>query len=189
MAYPTTLDTFVTPVDGVTEIVAAHKVELNDAVTALQTKVGVDGSAVVTTIDHLLKSAASVDPGHHHTNASIDSLGSTKLTYSGLTSGHALIASGASAASFRAIQEADIVDGSILARLAADENISGQWDFLKHLTVKQDASGVVALEINLHSATNNDAIQVRDSGATVLGGVTKTGAAYFGMSAPWIPRS
>lgn len=59
MAFPTTL---TTAVDGVTEIVAAH---LNN----LETKVGIDSSAVVTSLDYLLKNAASVDPGHKHSPA------------------------------------------------------------------------------------------------------------------------
>jgi hypothetical protein len=43
----------------VTEIEAAH---LNN----LEAKVGVDGSAVVTSLDYLLKNPASLDPGHKH---------------------------------------------------------------------------------------------------------------------------
>ncbi|MDD2904283.1 MAG: hypothetical protein PHU44_17795 [Syntrophales bacterium] len=47
-------------IDGVTEIVAAH---LNN----LEAKVGIDNSAVATTLDYLLKNAGSIDPGHKHT--------------------------------------------------------------------------------------------------------------------------
>src|SRR6202020_2146769 len=43
----------------------------NDAIVALETKVGVDSSAVTTTIDYKLKNTASHDPGHQHTPASL----------------------------------------------------------------------------------------------------------------------
>ncbi len=46
-------------IDGVTEIIAAH---LNN----LEAKVGVDGSPVPTSLDYLLKSGASLNPGHKH---------------------------------------------------------------------------------------------------------------------------
>jgi predicted small secreted protein len=42
-----------------TEILAKH---LNN----LETKVGIDASAVVTSLDYLIKNAASIDPGHKH---------------------------------------------------------------------------------------------------------------------------
>ena len=45
--------------------VTHHALE-DDTIEALQTKVGVDSSAVATTIDYLLKNAASTDPGHKH---------------------------------------------------------------------------------------------------------------------------
>ena len=63
MAFPTDLTSVV---DHVTEIIAAH---LNN----LEAKVGVDASAVVTSLDYLLKNTASVDPGHKH--SLLDQLG------------------------------------------------------------------------------------------------------------------
>jgi len=47
-----------------------HQFE-NDAIVALETKVGVNNSAVTTTLDYLLKSTLSVDPGHKHSLASL----------------------------------------------------------------------------------------------------------------------
>lgn len=58
MSFPAT---FTAAVDGTTEIVADH-------LNALENKVGIDGSAVVTSLDYLLKSSSSLSPGHHHTN-------------------------------------------------------------------------------------------------------------------------
>lgn len=72
--FPTTIDTTLTPIAGqplnnpsMTGLVTF----LNSAVVALETKIGVDGSAVVTTIDYLLKNSSSINPGHKHTIASL----------------------------------------------------------------------------------------------------------------------
>lgn len=46
--------------------VSSHQ-NLSDSVIALETKVGVDSSAVTSTIDYKLKNVASIDPGHKHT--------------------------------------------------------------------------------------------------------------------------
>jgi hypothetical protein len=59
--FPVVLTDAVDGPPGVgTEIVAKH---LNN----LEGKVGIDGSAVTTSLDYLLKNAASIDPGHKHT--------------------------------------------------------------------------------------------------------------------------
>ena len=57
MSFPSTL---TGAIDGVTEIVSAH---LNN----LEEKVGVDSSAIASSLDYKLRSASSVDPGHKHT--------------------------------------------------------------------------------------------------------------------------
>ena len=56
MAFPTDL---TAAVDNTTDVLAAH-------INALETKMGVDASAVATSLDYLLKNASSVDPGHKH---------------------------------------------------------------------------------------------------------------------------
>lgn len=77
--YPTSIDT--TGTSGTLNVqtagtalatghVAAHQAE-SDAIIALETKVGVDSSAVTSTIDYLLKNAASINPGHKHTVTSV----------------------------------------------------------------------------------------------------------------------
>ena len=88
IAFPTTLDTLTNPTGADTLATGAvlHSTQhsdVNDAVEALEVKVGVNSSAVATTIDYLLKNTSSVDPGHHHTNASVDSLAVSKLTGGG----------------------------------------------------------------------------------------------------------
>ena len=46
--------------------VAMHHNDPKDAIVALETKVGVDSSAVATTIDYLVKNPLAVNPGHLH---------------------------------------------------------------------------------------------------------------------------
>lgn len=48
--------------------VAHHLVE-DDTIEAIQTKLGIDSSAVTTSLDYLLKNASSANPGHTHTAA------------------------------------------------------------------------------------------------------------------------
>lgn len=43
-----------------------HHTTEDDTIEALQAKVGVDNSAVATSLDYLVKSASSTDPGHKH---------------------------------------------------------------------------------------------------------------------------
>lgn len=120
-AYPGGLDSFATRTDDVDDVLASHVNDLQDAIVAVQAKVGVTGSGVTSTLEYLLKNAASVNPGHKHTLAA--------LSLSGLTAGHALFASSATACAFRKIAEADINDDAILARVGANETIIGGWTF------------------------------------------------------------
>ena len=67
-SFPTTLKNFISKLTGGV-IEASHINDLQDEVSALETKVGVDGSAVTTSLDYLVKNTASVNPGHKHTLA------------------------------------------------------------------------------------------------------------------------
>ena len=42
-----------------------------DAILAIEAKLGIDGSAVTTSLDYLVKNVASIDPGHKHTATSV----------------------------------------------------------------------------------------------------------------------
>jgi hypothetical protein len=72
--YPTTLNSFLTGASSATLSSVGHA----DAHNALETKVGVDDSAVATSLDYLLKSTSSSNPGHKHTLAN----GATDVTAS-----------------------------------------------------------------------------------------------------------
>ncbi|MFA5185357.1 MAG: hypothetical protein WC551_02630 [Patescibacteria group bacterium] len=72
--FPTSIDTLSTtrgaagqPMDTPNHV--THHTNEDDAIGALEAKVGVDGSAVTTSLDYKLKNAASSNPGHKHTLA------------------------------------------------------------------------------------------------------------------------
>lgn len=69
-SFPTTLDTSPTRTNGQT-IDASHMQNVQDAVVALETKVGTDNSADPTSLDYKVKSPNSTSPGHKHTSADI----------------------------------------------------------------------------------------------------------------------
>ena len=52
--YPTSIDTYSTKVDNVTDVLADHVNTLQVAVLSLQGKVGIDSSSVVTSIDYII---------------------------------------------------------------------------------------------------------------------------------------
>ncbi len=70
MAYPSTIDSFSTKNTG-DVIQASHVNDLQTAVVAVETKVGVTGSAVTSTLDYQVNNTASVNPGHKHTFSSL----------------------------------------------------------------------------------------------------------------------
>ena len=72
--FPTTLDSFPTIATGETIEETASVSFFNyprSAIEALEVKVGVDSSAVTTSLDYLVKNASSVDPGHLHSTSGI----------------------------------------------------------------------------------------------------------------------
>lgn len=70
MAFPTTIDSFSTKNTG--DVIPASDINNpQTAIVALETKVGVDSSAVVTTLDYKVTNTASSDPGHKHTLSSL----------------------------------------------------------------------------------------------------------------------
>ena len=71
--FPSVLDTdggLGVAIPGTT-VPSVHHNNLKDATLALENKVGVNGSAIVTTIDYLLKNPLSIDPGHKHSSSSL----------------------------------------------------------------------------------------------------------------------
>lgn len=81
--FPSSLDTSTTiPAESAgtplsTNHVTAHQ-NIQDAIEAVEAKVGVDNSAVTTSLDYLVKNTSSSNPGHKHTLAT----GATDVTAS-----------------------------------------------------------------------------------------------------------
>lgn len=79
--YPSSLDNSTTlPAESAntplsTNHVTAHQ-NIQDALEAVEAKIGVDSSAVATSLDYLVKNASSSNPGHKHTLAN----GATDVT-------------------------------------------------------------------------------------------------------------
>ena len=77
--FPTSLDTLTNPISNNTLDSPSHSGQHsygNDAVEALEAKVGANSSAVTSSLDYLVKSTSSSNPGHKHTLAN----GATDLT-------------------------------------------------------------------------------------------------------------
>lgn len=80
-AFPTGLDA---PIDKVDNVDAAMAADINgcySALKAIEAKVGINSSAVATSLDYLLKNAASANPGHKHTVFPDNVNGSDKTLY------------------------------------------------------------------------------------------------------------
>ena len=74
-SFPTAIDSFLNPIgsDALANATPGlqHHVQhdnINDAVSAVQAKIGIDGSAIATALDYLIKNPLSIDPGHMHTS-------------------------------------------------------------------------------------------------------------------------
>lgn len=74
VAFPTSLDTLTNPTASSTLTAVPHATQhadINDAVEAIEAKLGIDSSAVNTSIDYLLKNVNSLNPGHKHNASNI----------------------------------------------------------------------------------------------------------------------
>lgn len=103
ISFPSSIDSFTNPSASSDTAVLSHASQhdnANDAITALENKVGVNSSAVTTSIDYLLKNTSSVDPGHKHT-LTTSVTGTLPVANGGtgsttLTSGEVLLGAGTS---------------------------------------------------------------------------------------------
>jgi len=78
--FPGAIDSYDALTDNDSDVLAQHPNNRGDALEAIEAKMGIDSSAVVTSIDYLLKSASSVDPGHQHNIADSDISGNNWKT-------------------------------------------------------------------------------------------------------------
>jgi hypothetical protein len=70
--YPGALDSYTTLVDNVDDVLAAHANDRGDAIEALEAKIGINSSALNTTIDYFLKHASGAYRTHIHDGSSDD---------------------------------------------------------------------------------------------------------------------
>jgi microcystin-dependent protein len=82
MAFPTTLDSIADVTDGVDYPEATHINTLNDAVEAIEEKIGIDSSAVSTSLDYKIKNTTG---GHDHDGSDSKKVLTTNLDVTGLT--------------------------------------------------------------------------------------------------------
>lgn len=74
MPYPTSLDSFTSPTANQTLNAPSHsgiETAQNVALAAIETKVGVTGSAVTSSLDYQVTNTSSSNPGHKHTFSSL----------------------------------------------------------------------------------------------------------------------
>jgi hypothetical protein len=80
--FPTSIDSLTNVTDGVDYPEAADINNLNDSVEALEAKVGIDSSAVATSLDYKLKNTSG---GHDHDGSDSKKVITTNLDNTGLT--------------------------------------------------------------------------------------------------------
>jgi hypothetical protein len=129
MAFPTGL---TNALNGVTEIMAEH---LNN----LEAKVGIDSSAVATSLDYLLKNPLSANPGHTHTleyvtNVTASAAELNLLNLSGLTIGWVLRATAAGTAAWGAILAGDLPTAIDAAKIADGSVSNAEFQYLASVT-------------------------------------------------------
>jgi hypothetical protein len=87
MSYPTDIDVWTTKTDGDDYPEASHINDLQEAVEAVQTKVGADSSVVASSIDYKLTNTSS---GHDHDGSDSKKVTATNLNPTGLTASQLL---------------------------------------------------------------------------------------------------
>lgn len=169
--FPATLDTLTNPAstDYMDDVPHADQhANANDAIEALEAKVGVDSSAVTTSLDYKLKSTSSIDPGHKHTaTGSITASATDKLL--GRVSGGAgaveevtftdfaqTIVAAASAAATRALLGLDTSDSPQLTAI----NVGHASD----TTLSRKSAGVLQVEANELYMQGGTDVAVADGG-------------------------
>jgi len=141
-SFPTSLDSITDKVDNVDDIMAADVNGCYDCIEKIQAKLGVDGSAVTSSIDYLLKNASSANPGHRHTLAQ----GATDVT--------------ATAA------EVNLIDGSVAGTAVANKAlVLGASKNVDTLTVATLASTTATLTTANITTLNIGGVQVTSSAA------------------------
>lgn len=171
--FPASLDDFVNPLgtDDVSVVLhSAQHTNKNDAIEAIEAKVGIDASAISTTIDYLLKNPASANPGHTHTAALItdftevaqDAIGAmvdTTLVYVDATP---LLTRAALTGDITAPQASNV---TTLANTAVTPGAYGNASNVSQITVDSKGRITSAANVSISQPTNT-LQQTMSAGAT-----------------------
>lgn len=163
--FPTVIDTFVSPnpTDKLNNPSHStlHNSE-NTALSALETKVGVDSSAVNTSLDYKVKNTASIDPGHHHTTSTLDSLASSKLT------GQVAIANGGTGQSTQqtAIDALLPSQTGKLGQFLTSDGSTSSWSSAGGRESRGTLSNITALVSTTTPGTNRDTVVTHNLSTT-----------------------
>lgn len=136
MSFPSDILVAYTLVDNVDDVLATHPNTMSSEIRAIETKLGIDGSAVVTTIDYFLKHASGAYRTHMHDNSSDD--GATldwDTCWADAVHNHSSNAEGGTLTGLGAWDTKAVdtnyqatTDGFLIARAAI---AAGQWVYLK----------------------------------------------------------
>lgn len=183
--FPTSLDSYTAKVDGTDYPQAAHINNPQDAIVALETKVGIDSSAVATSLDYLLKNTTG---GHDHDGSDSKKVIATNLNVTGLTASQLIrVNSGASAieSSGKTAPTGDIV-GSSDTQTLTNKTITQPT-----ITLKQSAAPTPTAEGDIQWDTDDNKLLIGDgssaktfvSTAAVSGDITMTTAGVTTIAA------
>lgn len=154
--FPTSLDTYTTKVDGSDYPQAAHVNNMQDAIAALEAKVGIDGSAVSTSIDYLIKSTTG---GHRHDGSTSRKVKATDLDVTGITANYLLrVNSGGTAIEG---VNTTLPTGDLVGTTAT-QTLSNKTLTQPTLTLKQGASPTPTGEGDIQWDTDDNQIVVGD---------------------------
>ena len=186
--FPVSLDALTNPAptDYCDDVSLSGKIgDLNDAVEALEAKLGVDSSAVTTSIDYLLKSSSSSNPGHKHTAIGGITMAATDKLLGRVTAGAGAveevtftdfaqtIVAAASAAATRALLGLDTGDSPQLTAI----NVGHATD----TTLSRKSAGVLQVEANELYLQGGTDVAIGDGGtgaSTAAAALANLGISY-----------
>ena len=185
-SFPTSLDNFTNPtasddLDTPAVLHADQHANINDAVEALQAKVGINSSAVTTSLDYLVKSASSSNPGHVHTSAAISDFNEAAQDAIGAMVDSTIVYTDATPALGRAAISGDVIisAGSNTAAIGTGVIVNADINASAAIDATKIADGTVTSTefqyiggLTSDAQTQLNAKQPLDAELTALAGLT-----------------
>lgn len=158
--FPSSLDSFTDKVDGTDYPQAAHINNLQDAIEALEAKVGVDSSAVSTSLDYKLTNTTS---GHDHDGSDSKKVIATNLNVTGLTASQLLqVNSGGTAVE----SSGKTVPSGTIVGTTDSQTLTNKTLTTPTLTLKQSTSAAPTAEGDIQWDTDDNKLKVGDGSST-----------------------